>query len=354
MLAEFIRFPRSEPTETAATAGTENMNATNLLTYPGIGLAVFGQQFCLPLPSMLLLMTAGALAAEGKGHLNLWLVLLAGATGCLAADGFWFWLGRRWGGGVIRLVCSLTSDPMLSRENSTRIFQRWGLRLLLVAKFIPGLDGVSPPLAGAGGASVIGFLLYDTAGSLLWTGSYLLLGFIFSAQLNFVLHLVESFGKVLLIVVGIPLFGYVLWRALHLLRIIRHLRLRRISPTLLQLKMEHPDKIAIIDLLHYEADERAVPGIPGAMRLDPGRLRAAPKITMPEGVDIVLYCSSRNEFVSARVAEAIKAHGVTNVWVLEGGLKAWAEEGRPVTLNFPSGAEVAERVGIVLPPEMLE
>jgi rhodanese-related sulfurtransferase len=66
-------------------------------------------------------------------------------------------------------------------------------------------------------------------------------------------------------------------------------------------------------------------------------------------VDIVLYCSSRNEFVSARVAEALQKRGIKNVWVLEGGLDAWVLHGRPVTMKLSVGEEVAARLGIVLP-----
>jgi membrane protein DedA with SNARE-associated domain/rhodanese-related sulfurtransferase len=332
--------------------GGAHMNFTPELTYTGIGLAVFAQQFCLPVPAMLLLMTTGALAAHGQAHLNLSLVLLSAIVGCLAADGFWFWLGRRWGSGVIRLVCSLTSDPKRARERADRVFDRWGLWLLLVAKFVPGLDGVSPPLAGAGGATVSAFLVYDTAGSLLWSGAYVLLGFAFSRQMDRVILLIGRFGSATAIVVGVPFLLYVLWRGLHLIRIIRHLRLRRISPAMLQRKVEDSDKVAIFDLLDYEARAGVIEGIPGASRVDPTRLRKAPKLVVPEGVDVVLYCSSRNEFISARVAEALQKRGFPNVWVLEGGLEAWVLEGRPVTAELSTPEMVAARLGINLPPKI--
>jgi membrane protein DedA with SNARE-associated domain/rhodanese-related sulfurtransferase len=326
------------------------MNPITGLTYSGIGLAVFAQQFCLPLPAMLLLMTTGALAAQGHGHLHLSLVVLSGVTGCLLADGFWFWLGRRWGSGVIRLVCSLSSDPKHSRERADRVFAQWGLRLLLVAKFIPGLDGVSPPLAGAGGATVGGFLAYDTAGSVLWTGAYVLLGFGFWRQIDRVMFFIDRFGKSVAIVVGVPLLLYILWRALHLIRIIRHLRLRRISPAMLQSRIDAGEKLAIFDLLDYEASEGSIAGIPSAFRVDPTKLRTSPRLVVPEGIGIVLYCSSRNEFVSARVAEALSHRGFSDVWVLEGGLEAWVLAGYAVSFTMPTGEEVAERLGIILPP----
>jgi membrane protein DedA with SNARE-associated domain len=323
------------------------MSGATQLTYTSIGLAVFAQQFGLPIPAMLLLMAAGTLAKRGQLHLSL--VLLSAVVGCLAADAFWFWLGRRWGSRVIRAVCSLTWDPQRSRERSHRIFARWGLRLLLIAKFVPGLDGVSPPLAGAEGASIKGFTAYDATGSLLWSAAYALLGFVFAHQLDGVIRIIERFGTLLALVVGLPLLLYVALRALYLWRVIRQLRLRRISPAMLQQKIDEQAKIAIFDLLNFEAREEGVAGIPGAVRVDATRMRKSPRVVVPEGVSVVLYCSSKSEFATARVAEALGKRGVTEVWMLEGGLEAWVQEGRPVTKVFQTTKEVAARLGIVLP-----
>ena len=66
-------------------------------------------------------------------------------------------------------------------------------------------------------------------------------------------------------------------------------------------------------------------------------------------MSVILYSSSKNEFASARVAEALRKRGVFDVWVLEGGLEAWVQEGRPVTTHFQKPEEVAARLGIVLP-----
>ena len=323
------------------------MTGQTQLTYTGVGLAVFAQQFCLPVPSILLLMTAGALAAQGQ--LRMSSVLLASVIGCLAADGFWFWLGRRWGSGVIRVVCSFTADPHKSRERSHRIFQRWGLRLLLVAKFIPGLDGVSPPLAGAEGTAVPAFLLYDTGGALLWSLAFVLFGYAFDSEVNVAMRVIERFGLLLGLLIGVPLAIYIVWRLMQLVRVIRHLRLRRISPAMLQQKLDKGNTTAIFDLLDYEAQEGELAGIPGAVRVDPTRLRTMPSFVVPKGVDIVLYCSSRNELVSARVAKSLEKRGIVDVWVLEGGLKAWSAEGREVTMTLSTGPEVAARLGIILP-----
>jgi membrane protein DedA with SNARE-associated domain/rhodanese-related sulfurtransferase len=323
------------------------MNPVTELTYSGIAVGVFAQQACLPVPGMLLLMAAGALAGQDQGHLRISLVVLSGVTGCLAADGTWFWLGRRWGSGVIRLICSLTSDPRGSRERSRRVFERWGLRLLLVAKFVPVLDGLAPPLAGAQGASIGGFLAYDAAGSLLWTVAYVLLGFLFSSQLDRISNLIDRFGLILLLLVGVPLLVYATWRLLRLIRMIRHLRLRRISPAMLQQRMDGAEKVALVDLQQFESGEANPKGIPGAFRMDPQRLRQQPRrVVLPEGMRVVLYCSSKNEFTSARVAEAMQKAGISEVWVLDGGLDAWVLEGRAVASELSTPEATAERLGI--------
>ncbi len=98
-----------------------------------------------------------------------------------------------------------------------------------------------------------------------------------------------------------------------------------------------------------ETDGESPDAIPGAFRVDPSRLRKSPRIFVPGDVEIVLYCSSRSDIVSAQAALALKRIGVDNVWVLEGGLHGWREKGLPLS-HFPDAPEaVAERLGVRLP-----
>ena len=144
---------------------------------------------------------------------------------------------------------------------------------------------------------------------------------------------------------------YLLWRAWQLLRTIRELRLRTISPIALKQKLDAGKKVAVLDLLDVEGQENttAIPGIPGAARISPVRLRSSAKVRVPRDVQIVLYCSSPNQLASARTALALRRKGISNVWVLQGGLKAWRELGLPVTLHLRSAAQVAAALGIELP-----
>ena len=88
---------------------------------------------------------------------------------------------------------------------------------------------------------------------------------------------------------------------------------------LLNEKIMAGEPIAIIDLLDFEEAQGDRAGIPGAVRMDPARLRSRLRVVVPENLGLVLYCSSSGELTSARVAMALRKKGISNVWVLEGG-----------------------------------
>lgn len=215
----------------------------------------------------------------------------------------------------------------------------------MVVKFVPGLDAITPPLAGAEGASRAIFLGYDAIGVLLWSSLYAGLGYFFADSLDSVAAILGRFGNALLFGIGIPLILYVGWRTLLLVQMIRYLHLRRISPEDLNAKLERDPNIAVIDLLNFE-DSDIHGGIRGAIRIDPARLRRHSRLVMPGDMEITLYCSSARGITSARVALALRKKGVRNVWILEGGLNRWIKEGYPVTPNFIGSKDRALEIGI--------
>jgi membrane protein DedA with SNARE-associated domain/rhodanese-related sulfurtransferase len=319
------------------------------LTYTGVLLAVLANQLCLPVPSIVFLMAAGALAAHGDMQTST--IVLLSVLPCLAADGIWFLLGRKWGSQAVRILCRLTPAPRAYSRDAHDKFGRYGLPLLCVAKFFPGLDGLMPPLAGAEGVSLAGFFALDAFGSLLWSGFYVGVGYLFSGQLEIAVGWAKHFGTALALAMGVPFCIYIGWRGLTLIRMIRQLRVRLISTPMLDRKLRSESKVALLDLLDLEeqTDIESPPAIPGALRIDPSRLRNSPRIAVPDDVEIVIYGSSRSDLVSAHVALALKRIGVENVWVLDGGLQGWREKGLPLS-QFPEAPEtVAERLGVRLP-----
>lgn len=322
----------------------------SLITYPAILVAVFARQMCLPVPAVLVLIMAGALGASGR--MSLTLIVSVGVVGCLLADYIWFQVGRWWGSRVLRILCSFSADPNLCTKRARKAFAQWGLRILMVAKFIPGLDGLMPPLSGLEGAGSLEFLFFDGIGALLWCLFYSVIGYCFASRVEIVATILGRASTVVSIVVLGPFLGYVCWRAWELMHMLGRLRLRTISPALLHEKLASGERVAVLDLLLCEGDAPADagPSIPGAIRVNPTRLRKAPHVTVPPDVEVVLYCSSPRAVTSARVAVALRHKGVRRIKVLEGGLNEWRNLKLPLTATLADPEEERRRLGITISP----
>src|SRR5580704_15362182 len=131
----------------------------------------------LPIPSVPVLLTAGTVAATHRisGTVALFAVLAA----CMIGDTFWFYLGRRYGHAVLKLLCRFSFEANTCVVKTERYFERRGATTLLFAKFVPGLSTVAAPIAGQTGMPYPRFFLYDIAGSVVWALAYLLAGFFF-------------------------------------------------------------------------------------------------------------------------------------------------------------------------------
>jgi membrane protein DedA with SNARE-associated domain len=249
---------------------------------------VAAEQFVLPVPSEPVLLAAGALA--GAGQLSLPLALAAGVAAALFADVTWYEIGRTRGSRVLGFLCRIALEPDSCVRGSQEKFARYGVRSLLVAKFVPGLNTVAQPLAGILGMRRRRFLFFDALGALAWIGGYMALGYVFSDRLERVAAYGERLGMWLLALLLGTLLLYLGVKYVRRQRFIRELRIARITPAELRRRIDAGDPVVIVDLrqsLDFEAD----PGvIPGAMHLTPAEIeRWAQEI--PRDREVVLYCT---------------------------------------------------------------
>jgi 3-mercaptopyruvate sulfurtransferase SseA len=139
-------------------------------------------------------------------------------------------------------------------------------------------------------------------------------------------------------------------KLLQLMRMIRLLRPLHITPEELKARLDAGEKIGVLDLLRFEDDPRGISGIPGAVRADPAEMRHKTRVVVPGDVDLVLYCGSKNSFVSARVAATMRKKGVRRIRILEGGLAAWKFRGFPLSMEFADPYAEMERLGVAMFP----
>ena len=143
---------------------------------------VLVEQFGIPLPATPVLLAAGALSAEHQ--LSFPLALLAGVIASVSADSTWFLVGRRYGHHVLRILCKLSLEPTICVRKTQDSFGRRRAVTLMIAKFVPGLATLAPPVAGENGMAFGRFLFFDGIGATLWVGALLALGRLFGDALK--------------------------------------------------------------------------------------------------------------------------------------------------------------------------
>lgn len=255
---------------------------------PLVALNVLVEQLGAPIPAMPTLAVAGALARDGE--LSGGLLVLVAVAAAVTADSVWFAVGRRYGDAALRFVCKISLSPDACVRRTESFFTRRGARTLLVAKFIPGFAAVATPLAGASGMPLHTFLLFDTAGAILWAGSAIALGALLHRQIEKAIAALESLGAGALVLAAGLLALYVAWRIWERRRFTRAFASARIEPDELARRLtgQHPPHV--FDVRSSAARCRDPRAIPGARRLDVDPVEDD-LADLPVEREIVLYCT---------------------------------------------------------------
>jgi membrane protein DedA with SNARE-associated domain len=249
---------------------------------------VFVEQIGLPIPSVPLLLAAGALA--GTGRMNIAAALSVSMFAAVCADSLWYQLGRIKGIKILQLLCKISLEPDSCVRRTEGIFSRQGARSLIFAKFLPGLGTVAPPLAGVFHMRLTRFLMFDLLGTFLWAGTFLGAGYVFSGQIEYIAERLKSLGGDMGMVVVGAFALYIAYKFTARQRFLRQLRIARITVDELKGKMDGGEDMVIVDLRHsmdFEADPQT---IPGAFRMDAGELQEK-NDRLPRDRDVILYCT---------------------------------------------------------------
>jgi membrane protein DedA with SNARE-associated domain/rhodanese-related sulfurtransferase len=292
--------------------------------------AVFVEQMGVPLPAAPWLLAAGALCGTDK--MSWAIALLAATFGSLVADTIWFNLGRYNGNRILNLLCRISLEPDTCVRRTENLFTRFGMRGVIVAKFVPGLSLLVPPMAGNSGVKFSRFIFFDAAGSLLYAGSFILVGFLFRHQLDQVIGALASLGGNALGVIAGLFAAYIGFKFYQRHRLLRELRMTRITVDELHQKQEAGERPLIFDLRSTAALEEDPNVIRGARHVSMEEV-ARRQDEIPRDRDIILYCSCPNEVSSAKVALQLRRKGITRVRPLLGGIDAWRERNYPMEMR---------------------
>jgi membrane protein DedA with SNARE-associated domain/rhodanese-related sulfurtransferase len=288
---------------------------------------VFAEQMGLPIPSIPVLLAAGALVGNHK--LLAAPAMVFPVVAAMIADVAWYELGRHKGIRILQFLCKISLEPDSCVRRTENVFARSGAKSLLVSKFIPGLNSAAQPLAGIFRMKFGRFLLFDSLGAFIYIGTFVGLGYAFSDQLEHVAGAAARLGVSIVLLLLVSLAAWLAWKYYRRRRFIRQLRIDRITASELKSKLDAGEDVVIVDLrgsLDFEAEPAM---IPGAVHLDAADLEEV-SAELAKAAEVVLYCNCPNEVSSARMALLLRRKGVMKIRPLQNGLNGWRDLGYPV------------------------
>lgn len=240
------------------------------------------------MPAIPYMLAAGALA--GMGRLDIGLLMAISVAAALPPDLLWYEIGRRHGMGPIRFVCRVSLEPDSCVRDTESRFARHGAHSLVLAKFIPGVETVAPPLAGVFRMRRSRFLLFDALGTALWSGTFLGLGYLFHPQVDRIARLAGRLGGWLFAILAAALMAWLGWKYVRRRRFLRELRIARITPEELRARLEAGEEIEIVDVRHSVDFEAEPSTIPGARHIAVEDFEDRHR-EIPRDREVVLYCT---------------------------------------------------------------
>jgi membrane protein DedA with SNARE-associated domain/rhodanese-related sulfurtransferase len=312
-----------------------------LIAFPSSEVSAWGSAFVfvnvlltrlgVPVPAVPVLLFAGS--AIAAGNLAFWPTLGAAVAGALIGDGTWFTAGRLYGRKLIAAFGRLSPAIDSKVDKARALFERFGVPLVSISKFVPGLGLITPPLMGATAVDARIYAVWDLAGVLAWATFWLLGGAAAERELHMLLAFVRARGGTVIDILLAAALVYLLFRLMQRRRDRRRAAEAAVQPGARGWPRLAPPKV--LDARPQAPVLEAPHRIPGALALDPhspeqikGALRAS---------DMVIYCVCPDTATAVEMTQHMRANGYTRIRALRGGLDAWQRRGFPVEQPVPAG-----------------
>jgi membrane protein DedA with SNARE-associated domain len=188
------------------------------LGYSGIVLLMAIESACIPLPSEIIMPFSGYLVSTGQ--MNLWLVGIAGAVGCVLGSLVAYWVGSKGGRPLIEKYGRFVLVSPHDLDLADRWFANYGEIIVFVSRLLPAIRTFIAFPAGVARMNLKRFVIYTFAGSLPWCLGLAYIGQKLGEKWNQDDTLKTWFHRFDFVIgiVGALLAGWWIWR--H----IRHLR----------------------------------------------------------------------------------------------------------------------------------
>jgi membrane protein DedA with SNARE-associated domain/rhodanese-related sulfurtransferase len=290
--------------------------------------AVFCDELGLPVPSLPILVVAGALL--WTDHFAFTAVIVAAVAATLSADLIWYWAGRRFGRRILSILCRISLSPDSCVRRTETLFNKIGFWSLIFARYVPAFTNLSVAMAAIARVPVGLFLALNVVGGLLYYGAAAAVGAIFHHAMTDILNTMATFGAISLVAIASAFALYILIRWWERVVFARRLRMDRITVEELINLIEGDNKPIILDVRSAEARQRDG-AIPGSLSAHPEAMHPQLK-DLPPDTEIIIYCACPNEATAAIATLHLKRAGFKKIRPLLGGIEAWTTAGRKLEM----------------------
>jgi membrane protein DedA with SNARE-associated domain len=172
-------------------------------TYAGLLVVLVLCGLGLPVPEDAVLLTGGFLAH--RGIVEYPVALAISFIGVITGDCSLFFLGRRFGTGILRYFGLMHPGSRRSIARMRAFMDRHGHRAVFYGRFLAGLRALVYLSAGSLGVPVSRFLMYDLLGAVISVPLVVSLGYLFGGEIERILHYLGGIQRALLIIVVLSL-----------------------------------------------------------------------------------------------------------------------------------------------------
>ena len=181
------------------------------LGYWGIALLMFLDNVFPPIPSEIIMPSAGYAASQGQLHIVG--VIVAGCLGSLIAAAVLYWVGYKFNHATIFSFVDRYGKYLFLKstdvQKSLQWFEQHGHRIVFAGRMIPAVRSLISIPAGMSRMPFWKFMLYSSLGTIIWTTFLAYVGFYFGENQALMHQIFSQVGYIILIIVALVAGGLI-------------------------------------------------------------------------------------------------------------------------------------------------
>lgn len=190
------------------TLGSFIIHVIRATGYGGVAGLMAIESANIPLPSEVIMPFSGFLVS--RGVMNLWVVGVAGAVGCVIGSSVSYWLGA-WGGRPIvekygRFIFVSNRDL----ERADKWFSRYGEWAIFISRLLPVVRTFISFPAGISKMHFKRFIAYTFLGSLPWTLGLAYVGVVLGDNWDSIRSTFHGFDYIIIVAILLAIVWYVM------------------------------------------------------------------------------------------------------------------------------------------------